>query len=93
MEHNHRDGTRVFPMVNGGAGATTDVVRTVFEALKTQGYDPVEQLVGYLLSGDPTYITEQYGARGLIQQVERDEILQSLVAFFVAHQVDAGDGE
>lgn len=56
----------------------------VYEALKAKGYDPIIQIVGYLISGDPTYITSYQGARSLICQLERDEILEELTQFYVA---------
>lgn len=54
-----------------------------YNALKERGYDPVNQLVGYLLSGDPTYITSHQNARNIIRQVERDEILEELVRSYL----------
>ena len=59
------------------------ILAGVYTALVEQGYDAVEQLVGYLLSGDPTYITESGGARQNVQRVERNELLQELVGFYV----------
>lgn len=56
----------------------------VYEALKAKGYDPIIQIVGYLISGDPTYITSYQGARSLICWLERDEILEELTQFYVA---------
>ena len=55
----------------------------VFEALKTKGYNPINQVVGYLISGDPAYISSYQGARNKIQQIERDEILEVLLEKFV----------
>lgn len=55
------------------------ILREVHEALKEKGYDPIIQIVGYLLSGDPAYITSHRGARTLIRQLERDELLEELV--------------
>ena len=55
----------------------------VFEALKTKGYNPINQVVGYLISGDPAYISSYKGARNKIQQIERDEILEVLLEKFV----------
>ena len=60
-----------------------DIVAQVYEALKVKGYDPISQLVGYILSGDPTYITSYNGARGLIVKIERDELLEELVKDYV----------
>ena len=56
-----------------------DVLRKVYVALKEKGYSPIDQIVGYLLSGDPTYITSHQGARNLIRRLERDELLEELV--------------
>ena len=53
-----------------------EIVAKVYEALKIKGYDPISQIVGYILSGDPTYITSYNGARGLIVKIERDELLE-----------------
>ncbi len=64
-----------------------DILLTVHAAMKEKGYDPVNQIVGYLQSGDPTYITSHNNARYLIKRLERDELLEELVAFYVrAHQ-------
>ena len=56
-----------------------DIISTVYEALIEKGYDPTSQIVGYLLSGDPTYITSHNNARGHLNRVERDEIVELLV--------------
>ena len=59
------------------------VMSQIYDALKEKGYDPVNQIVGYILSGDPTYITSHNGARSLITKVETDEILEELVKFYL----------
>ncbi len=56
-----------------------DILTTVHEALAEKGYNPVSQMVGYILSGDPTYITSHNNARSLINHVERDEIIEILL--------------
>lgn len=56
-----------------------DVLVRVYQALKEKGYNPITQISGYLLSGDPTYITSHKDARSLIRKVERDELLEELV--------------
>ena len=61
----------------------SDVLEQVYKALKQKGYNPVSQLVGYLMSGDPTYITSYNNARNLIMKVERDEILEQLIKDYV----------
>ena len=55
----------------------------VFQALKEKGYDPINQMVGYFISGDPTYITSHKNARVLIRRLERDELLEELVRFYM----------
>ncbi len=59
------------------------LVTEVYAALLEKGYNPISQMVGYILSGDPTYITGHKNARALIMKVERDEILEVLVKYFV----------
>ena len=59
------------------------IVSQVYEALKVKGYDPISQIVGYILSDDPTYITSYNGASGLIAQLERDELLEEFVKTYI----------
>ena len=61
----------------------TEVLARVYEALTEKGYNPINQIVGYIMSGDPTYITSHKGARSLIMKVERDEILEELMKTYV----------
>lgn len=56
-----------------------NILLDVYEALKEKGYNPVNQIVGYILSGDPTYITSYNNARSMIRKLERDELLEELV--------------
>lgn len=61
----------------------------VYAAMEERGYDPVNQIVGYLISGDPTYITSYNNARYMIRILERDELLEELVRYYVqTHEVD-----
>jgi len=60
-----------------------DILLTVYDALKEKGYDPINQIVGYILSEDPTYITNHKNARALIRRIDRDELLQELVRCFL----------
>ena len=60
-----------------------EIIETVYDALKIKGYDPISQIVGYILSDDPTYITGYNGARSLIVKVERDELLEELVKNYI----------
>ena len=66
----------------------SQVLETVCAALKAKGYNPIGQLVGYILSGDPTYITSFNGARSMIHKVERDEILDELIQFYISEKMD-----
>lgn len=59
------------------------IIMSVYAALKAKGYDPITQIVGYTISGDPTYITSYNNARSMIKRLERDEILEELVRFYV----------
>ena len=66
--------------------AAAVIISTVYQALKEKGYNPINQLVGYLLSGDPTYITSYNNARGLIRKLERDELLEELVKAYLKNK-------
>ena len=59
------------------------ILTTVYDALKEKGYDPLNQIVGYLLSEDPTYITNHNNARAFIRKIDREELLQTLVKFYL----------
>ena len=59
------------------------VLKEVYEALVEKGYNPINQLVGYILSGDPTYITSHKDARNKIRSIERDELLEKLVKYYI----------
>jgi uncharacterized protein (UPF0297 family) len=60
-----------------------EIVQQVYDALKEKGYNPVNQLVGYILSEDPTYITTYKGARSLIRKVDRDDLLQAMLRSYL----------
>ena len=62
---------------------TKDIMKKVYEALVEKGYNPINQIVGYILSGDPTYITSHNDARNLIRKVERDELLEKMVKSYI----------
>ena len=62
-----------------------DVIASVYTALTEKGYNPVNQIVGYLMSGDPTYITSYNGARSLVMKVERDELVEELLKAYIEH--------
>ncbi|MBR4026861.1 MAG: IreB family regulatory phosphoprotein [Lachnospiraceae bacterium] len=63
-----------------------DVLKAVFEAMKEKGYNPVSQIVGYIMSGDPTYITSHKNARSLIMKVERDELVEEILKAYIKNE-------
>ena len=65
-----------------------DVLKIVFEAMKEKGYNPVSQIVGYIMSGDPTYITSHNNARSLIMKVERDELVEEILKSYIAKEFE-----
>ncbi|MCL6450314.1 MAG: IreB family regulatory phosphoprotein [Acetobacteraceae bacterium] len=66
-----------------------DILRLVYQALKEKGHNPVDQIVGYLLSGDPAYITSHRDARTLVRRLERDELLAELVRHYLEEEKGA----
>ena len=76
------DTTKLQPIQESGNEAQ-DILMYVYHALQAKGYDPVTQLVGYLISGDPTYITSYGQARSMICRLERDEIMEELVRVYL----------
>ena len=73
------DFTRKFSIVDEKDAEIRHILTTVYQALEEKGYNPINQIVGYILSEDPTYITNHMGARTLIRKLERYELLQVLV--------------
>ena len=82
------EGTRKFSVADDDSLEMKRVLTTVYDALREKGYNPINQIVGYVLSGDPSYITSYNGARNMIRKLERDEILEELVTFYVKHRED-----
>lgn len=74
--------TKLKPLQESGNEAQ-DILLYVYNALQAKGYDPITQLVGYIISGDPTYITSYNSARSMICRLERDEIVEELVRFYL----------
>ena len=75
--------TQYFKVNNETDMVVKDILEAVYLALTEKGYNPVNQIVGYIMSGDPTYITSHKNARYLIQKVERDEILEELLKNYI----------
>ncbi len=76
--------TQKFTVPSDDRDSMRRILRTVFDALQEKGYNPVNQIVGYLLTEDPTYITNYNNARSLICKLDRDELLQELVRQYLA---------
>ncbi|MGE4284394.1 MAG: IreB family regulatory phosphoprotein [Clostridia bacterium] len=72
-----------FKVENEKENEVRQIMQSVFEALNEKGYNPVNQIVGYILSGDPTYITSHNNARSIIRRIERDELLEELVKSYL----------
>ena len=69
----------------------SQILAEVYDALKEKGYNPTNQIVGYIMSGDPTYITSYNQARSMICRLERDEILEELVRYYLSGHADGGN--
>lgn len=84
MEDKSMKNTMKFSSVDkDGENETKKIIMTIYDALVEKGYNPVNQIVGYILSGDPTYITSHNNARSLIRKLERDEILEEFVDYYL----------
>lgn len=77
--------TQFFQVGNGTQIQAKDILEIVYQALREKGYDPVSQIVGYIMSGDPTYITSHNGARSLIMKLERDELVEEMLKSYIEH--------
>ena len=78
------NGTQKWRIEHDKAQLGREIIDDVYNSLKVKGYDPISQIVGYILSDDPTYITSYNGARSKIVRVERDELLEELVKSYIA---------
>lgn len=78
------DGTRKFQITDDSEREMKRILTDVYDALREKGYNPINQIVGYILSEDPTYITNHNNARSLIRKIDRDELPQELVRRYLA---------
>lgn len=78
------NGTQKWRIEHDKAQLVREIIDDVYNSLKIKGYDPISQIVGYILSDDPTYITSYNGARSKIVRVERDELLEELVKSYIS---------
>jgi len=83
MNNSHEDKTMEYDVLKDDISQIKDILRHVYDALQEKGYHPVNQIVGYILSGDPAYITSHKNARNLIRRLERDELLEKMVCKFL----------
>ena len=77
--------TQFFQVESGPQISAKDILEIVYKALSEKGYNPVNQIVGYIMSGDPTYITSHNGARSLIMKMERDERVEEMLKTYIEH--------
>lgn len=77
--------TQFFQVESGPQISAKDILEIVYKALSEKGYNPVNQIVGYIMSGDPTYITSHNGARSLIMKMERDELVEEMLKTYIEH--------
>ena len=77
------DNTVMFRIKSETEISTKEILHHVYDALNEKGYSPVNQIVGYLLSGDPAYITSHQNARNMIRRLDRDELLEELVTHYL----------
>ena len=80
--------TQFFKVDSAPQMGVEDIPKTVYKAMTEKGYNPVNQIVGYIMSGDPTYITSHKGARSLIMKVERDELVEALLKNYIRHNCE-----
>ena len=80
---NNCDQTVQFDVSKNKEALTKAILNEVYDSLQKKGYNPINQLVGYLISGDPTYITNYNGARALVRKLERDEILEEVIKSYL----------
>ncbi|WP_026657482.1 IreB family regulatory phosphoprotein [Butyrivibrio sp. AC2005] len=83
MTDNNLGNTQFFKVEVDPETGVKKVLSIVYEALLEKGYNPVNQIVGYIMSGDPTYITSHMGARSLIMKVERDELVEEMLTEYI----------
>ena len=77
------DSTQNFKVLPESENRVGDILNQVYQAMTEKGYNPVNQIVGYIMSGDPTYITSHNSARSLIMKVERDELVEELLKVYI----------
>ena len=87
------DRTMTFSIGDQTEQEIRNILTLVYDALKEKGYNPINQIVGYMISGDPTYITGYNNARSLIRRIDRNELLEELVDFYLKNNCGNADEE
>lgn len=85
------DNTQFFDVKTDPGISVHEILDTVYRAMTEKGYNPVNQIVGYIMSGDPTYITSHNGARKIIMKVERDELVEEMLRHYIDTQMSGKD--
>lgn len=93
MRDRDLDNTQFFTVETGPETSVKLVLSMVYEALTEKGYNPVNQIVGYIMSGDPTYITSHKSARSLIMKVERDELVEEMLVEYIKNSIKINNSE
>lgn len=84
--NNNFNETMKFEPPKENVNEARNIILTVYEALEEKGYNPINQMIGYILSGDPTYITSYNNARSLIRKLERDELIEELLKYYLKNE-------
>lgn len=79
--------TMKFEMPKEDEETIAQILSSVYEALEKKGYDPKNQIIGYILSGDPTYITSHENARNKIRQIDRDDLLEEILGYYLTNRI------
>ncbi len=87
MSSKDMNSTQYFKTVQEPKIEVSQVLEQVYAALTEKGYNPVNQIVGYIMSGDPTYITSYKNARSMIMRVERDELIEEALTYYINHKL------
>ena len=82
----NNDQTMTFTVIEENEGELKKNLTLIYDALSEKGYNPINQIVGYIMSGDPTYITSHKGARSMIMKVERDELVEELLKEYIKNE-------
>ena len=87
MNNQNTFNTQFVEVVKDNNLPVSDILAQVYNALSEKGYNPVSQIVGYVMSGDPTYITSYKNARSLIMKVERDELIEEALTYYINNKL------